>query len=192
MLFFFSSRRRHTRYWRDWSSDVCSSDLLRESLFDGIEVRGVGWQVQQLAAALLDQLSDPRAFVGRKVVHDHNLTLLERRSQHPLKVSLEDLAGGRTLHRQRRSHPLDAHAGEQRHVRSPVARDGAACPLSASRPGIQPCKGGVGRALVNEHEASGLDSAGHQNPPRSEEHTSELQSRQYLVCRLLLEKKKIR
>src|SRR3712207_8137640 len=28
-------------------------------------------------------------------------------------------------------------------------------------------------------------------PPRSEEHTSELQSRQYLVCRLLLEKKKM-
>src|SRR3712207_4976256 len=28
-FFFFSSRRRHTRYWRDWSSDVCSSDLLK-------------------------------------------------------------------------------------------------------------------------------------------------------------------
>src|SRR3712207_3937331 len=27
LFFFFSSRRRHTRYWRDWSSDVCSSDL---------------------------------------------------------------------------------------------------------------------------------------------------------------------
>src|SRR3712207_8122675 len=27
VLFLFSSRRRHTRYWRDWSSDVCSSDL---------------------------------------------------------------------------------------------------------------------------------------------------------------------
>src|SRR5215203_4920459 len=27
-VFFFSSRRRHTRYWRDWSSDVCSSDLM--------------------------------------------------------------------------------------------------------------------------------------------------------------------
>src|SRR5438445_10311901 len=27
-FFFFSSRRRHTRYWRDWSSDVCSSDLM--------------------------------------------------------------------------------------------------------------------------------------------------------------------
>src|SRR5947209_18021976 len=29
-FFFFSSRRRHTRYWRDWSSDVCSSDLQHE------------------------------------------------------------------------------------------------------------------------------------------------------------------
>src|SRR5437763_15408488 len=28
--FFFSSRRRHTRYIGDWSSDVCSSDLVRE------------------------------------------------------------------------------------------------------------------------------------------------------------------
>src|SRR3712207_7867689 len=32
--------------------------------------------------------------------------------------------------------------------------------------------------------------AGSPDPARSEEHTSELQSRQYLVCRLLLEKKK--
>src|SRR5258707_11096782 len=28
MFFFFSRRRRHTSYWRDWSSDVCSSDLV--------------------------------------------------------------------------------------------------------------------------------------------------------------------
>src|SRR5690625_7570262 len=34
ILFFFSSRRRHTRWPRDWSSDVCSSDLTlaRENL----------------------------------------------------------------------------------------------------------------------------------------------------------------
>src|SRR6266511_3914622 len=30
-FFFFSSRRRHTRFSRDWSSDVCSSDLEIES-----------------------------------------------------------------------------------------------------------------------------------------------------------------
>src|SRR3712207_6938219 len=43
-------------------------------------------------------------------------------------------------------------------------------------------------------EVGGRDRAGHhaehEGPARSEEHTSELQSRQYLVCRLLLEKKK--
>src|SRR5207247_3396418 len=33
-LFFFSSRRRHTRSTRDWSSDVCSSDLAKRSVHD--------------------------------------------------------------------------------------------------------------------------------------------------------------
>src|SRR5438445_5081776 len=40
IFFFFSSRRRHTRYWRDWSSDVCSSDLHAElsvvSVYGGV------------------------------------------------------------------------------------------------------------------------------------------------------------
>src|SRR5690606_39344608 len=30
-FFFFSSRRRHTRFSRDWSSDVCSSDLKKNA-----------------------------------------------------------------------------------------------------------------------------------------------------------------
>src|SRR2546421_4857001 len=32
-FFFFSSRRRHTRSDRDWSSDVCSSDLHKRNFF---------------------------------------------------------------------------------------------------------------------------------------------------------------
>src|SRR3712207_7939032 len=47
IVFFFSSRRRHTRYWRDWSSDVCSSDLIHdlngyteESLIEAIKSQG--------------------------------------------------------------------------------------------------------------------------------------------------------
>src|SRR3712207_8198022 len=47
--------------------------------------------------------------------------------------------------------------------------------------------GGAHLGAVGERGAAG-DRAGQ----RSEEHTSELQSRQYLVCRLLLEKKKIK
>src|SRR5258707_6944531 len=48
-----------------------------------------------------------------------------------------------------------------------------------------PCTADSGRARPGRSEAA-------ERRPRSEEHTSELQSRQYLVCRLLLEKNKIR
>src|SRR5690606_39925736 len=34
LYFFFSSRRRHTRFSRDWSSDVCSSDLNFQVMID--------------------------------------------------------------------------------------------------------------------------------------------------------------
>src|SRR3712207_8427400 len=56
-------------------------------------------------------------------------------------------------------------------------------------------KAQLGREFVRQHEADRHRLAVHDPRrivavPRSEEHTSELQSRQYLVCRLLLEKKK--
>src|SRR2546429_6305592 len=91
--FFFSSRRRHTRCSRDWSSDVCSSDL--------------GLRLLVASVAL-----------------------------HP---------GGRP---------------EVRHLR--------------------------------QRRVAGEDGGRQRARPqqRSEEHTSELQSRLHLVCRLLLEKKK--
>src|SRR5204863_6369036 len=41
LFFFFSSRRRHTISLRDWSSDVCSSDLLQR-LSLGVDGRGLG------------------------------------------------------------------------------------------------------------------------------------------------------
>src|SRR3712207_8920773 len=46
----------------------------------------------------------------------------------------------------------------------------------------------LGAAVVDADVAA--DGVQHVHAVRSEEHTSELQSRQYLVCRLLLEKKK--
>src|SRR5437763_12672579 len=39
-VFFFSSRRRHTRYIGDWSSDVCSSDLLQPTALQEALVEG--------------------------------------------------------------------------------------------------------------------------------------------------------
>src|SRR5438445_8298619 len=96
VCFFFSSRRRHTRYWRDWSSDVCSSDLA--------------------VHRLLGRVGDAAARDGEPEARQQLLRLV----------------------------------------------------------------------LVDVHSVS----APQRRSARSEEHTSELQSRQYLVCRLLLEKKK--
>src|SRR6266436_3082113 len=60
--FFFSSRRRHTRCSRDWSSDVCSSDLEPPSVTFGptkpsIDNRGIAkWLLPPpLPSAVLDQ-----------------------------------------------------------------------------------------------------------------------------------------
>src|SRR5690606_39285038 len=50
--FFFSSRRRHTRFSRDWSSDVCSSDLLATAGYNAGPNRARRWQpeFQEIAA----------------------------------------------------------------------------------------------------------------------------------------------
>src|SRR5690606_39527966 len=40
--FFFSSRRRHTRFSRDWSSDVCSSDLGQQNESENFSKRVLG------------------------------------------------------------------------------------------------------------------------------------------------------
>src|SRR3712207_7033524 len=69
-----------------------------------------------------------------------------------------------------------------------LARPGAAEPAAPERQGFE-----VGldpQAARDEGKHRRRRVEGHDGPARSEEHTSELQSRQYLVCRLLLEKKK--
>src|SRR5699024_11407128 len=52
LSFFVASRRRHTRSKRDWSSDVCSSDLA-----GGLPDRAVGLQLGQRIEA--DMVADP-------------------------------------------------------------------------------------------------------------------------------------
>src|SRR5690606_40118129 len=106
-LFFFSSRRRHTRFSRDWSSDVCSSDLPVEHLPAG--------EPEQAFAGRCDRKHPAPGIVGVLVIQQHDI--------------------------------------DQRMVEF-------------------------------------VDMIEIDRRPRSEEHTSELQSRENLVCRLLLEKKK--
>src|SRR2546427_4791954 len=67
VYFFFSSRRRHTRFDCDWSSDVCSSDLIqadRERVHarEGLEDHGVAFHDRQRGmGAAVAQAEDLRA-----------------------------------------------------------------------------------------------------------------------------------
>src|SRR5256885_5190449 len=70
ILFFFSSRRRHTRLQGDWSSDVCSSDLLRINALRAGLVLGI-------AAALL-------AFVVRTSSAQQNAILVAESARAPV------------------------------------------------------------------------------------------------------------
>src|SRR5438067_4154365 len=69
LVFFFSSRRRHTRSKRDWSSDVCSSDLYA-----------------QVARGELDQIRQEKRYIlrdGRNTSADLHLRLMRGRQGEP-------------------------------------------------------------------------------------------------------------
>src|SRR5690625_7820939 len=55
-LFFFSSRRRHTRWPRDWSSDVCSSDPPKVLILDE-PTRGVDVGAKQEIYTIMNELA---------------------------------------------------------------------------------------------------------------------------------------
>src|SRR5258705_1430501 len=72
MLFFFSSRRRHTRCLSDWSSDVCSSDL---HLVEGAAARMVD---QPLVGHILEQRLEFDLVLPRKPKRPRDLALPRR------------------------------------------------------------------------------------------------------------------
>src|SRR5256886_12917699 len=58
LMFFFSSRRRHTRFDCDWSSDVCSSDLGVPASSDPARILVAGCGTGQNAIAAAKRFSD--------------------------------------------------------------------------------------------------------------------------------------
>src|SRR5690606_40915247 len=64
--YFFSSRRRHTRFSRDWSSDVCSSDLEDKIYMSGVLVNS------KAAAGALDRTSHPFGIGFDPIDHGSN------------------------------------------------------------------------------------------------------------------------
>src|SRR2546427_562542 len=165
--FFFSSRRRHTRFDCDWSSDVCSSDLRtppqakpgldRASSLLG-EVLDSRYQVQNK----LGEGGMSFVYLAREVSTGHDVAI---------KVLSPKLATDRSsVERLRREAGLAMrldHPNVCRILRLGESEDGLIYLVMPFLKGD----------LLSDRE-------------RSEEHTSELQSQSNLVCRLLLEKKK--
>src|SRR5689334_24763615 len=61
-FFFFSSRRRDMRWNCDWSSDVCSSDLLEEAIFLADRVLVLSGAPARIVKAVKVDLPHPRRF----------------------------------------------------------------------------------------------------------------------------------
>src|SRR6202795_4426391 len=79
ILFFFSSRRRHTISISDWSSDVCSSDVLALNTTDTLEVQFACGRIGAVFLPLNTRLTVPELhyIVGdaapRLMIHDSDL-----------------------------------------------------------------------------------------------------------------------
>src|SRR5690606_7672946 len=72
VTFFFSSRRRHTRFSRDWSSDVCSSDLKLEHAGSVDEVLGLEGNLASLYFGSFSALLRPRDFDAEWAFEERN------------------------------------------------------------------------------------------------------------------------
>src|SRR5256885_10665458 len=68
--FFFSSRRRHTRLQGDWSSDVCSSDLVEKAgAGDPVPEIGVNRDFEEAVGSLKKgEVSQPVAAPGERMI----------------------------------------------------------------------------------------------------------------------------
>src|SRR5690606_40622546 len=79
-MFFFSSRRRHTRFSRDWSSDVCSSDLEIDELIDAYR------QIPEMAQT---EVSAPGAKESEKKVRDYNFEISKVPDSKNTKITVD-------------------------------------------------------------------------------------------------------
>src|SRR2546429_3545781 len=80
--FFFSSRRRHTRCSRDWSSDVCSSDLPADSHSGGAKAAKVADYIEQFLSETDDD--------NQKALWREGLRLVDLMSRHYHQKSFVD------------------------------------------------------------------------------------------------------
>src|SRR5260221_283428 len=210
MFFFFSSRRRHTRSLCDWSSDVCSSDLPYEDM--GYYIVGVqlppGATTERTKAMVKDMedyIQGRPATAQAEFLMGYSFSGMGQNAALAF-VTLKDWS----VRGAGQASWDEVQAFNQRFA---SLSDGTV--MAVDPPPIDGLGNSGGFALRLQDRANlgreALIAARDQllakanaspiiayammenleDAPRSEEHTSELQSHSDLVCRLLLEKKRI-
>src|SRR5690625_8031967 len=144
MFFFFSSRRRHTRWPRDWSSDVCSSDL--------------GPAVVTLSPGAGDFV-DCRL----RLADTRDLGSAVTRARRLLDLDADPEAVEATLRAAGLGGLVASHPG----IRSPGHSDpvelalrtvlGQQISLAAASPHLEPLVAGAGQSLPGQLRAAGVD-----------------------------------
>src|SRR2546422_4299700 len=100
-FFFFSSRRRHTRCSRDWSSDVCSSDLAMRAVNVGPYGATITWTTNEASDSQVEY--GPTTAYGRSTArnaslvtsHPQTLSGLTAGTLYHYRVKSQDAAGAR-------------------------------------------------------------------------------------------------
>src|SRR5438105_4806456 len=99
-MFFFSSRRRHTRSTRDWSSDVCSSDLSDHGIglpvifLHAFPLNRSMWEGEMIAL-LQEQARSEERRVGKSVDHRGGSTM--KKKKNTKKRNTDDMKSIRSI-----------------------------------------------------------------------------------------------
>src|SRR5690625_3302481 len=152
-VFFFSSRRRHTRWPRDWSSDVCSSDLAdsrAEMVLAALGLAGLGpgTRLTEISGGQRERLALAHLLIGRPTTW-----LLDEPTNHLDDQGAAFLTGAIT------SHPgpvlIASHDRAFLHeaTRAQLDLDPAEAPLARPVGGVTAYTGGFSDYLLARFEA---------------------------------------
>src|SRR5690606_7806246 len=141
--FFFSSRRRHTRFSRDWSSDVCSSDLRGFALTLGVTTIIDVLIVILFTHPMLQLLATTRFFSSGHPATGLDPTALGAvyRGRAEFRVSKEARRAGASREAERRQTIAERKAAE---LAAAAAKSGSDAPASGTSSATKPTTGKKG------------------------------------------------
>jgi hypothetical protein len=127
---------------------------LTERLFDRVEVRRIGRQIDCHSVRGLNRLRDASDFVGCEVIHEDDVTAVERRGQTSFNIGAEDLSIERTIDHEGGHDCVMAQAGYQSDRLPMAMRNQADQTFTAGTTAVQPHHVGAGGRFINKHQPS--------------------------------------